>query len=239
MADCAFRISKQTLLKAELLKDHSKCFVKENYSSKHFVVSPVWRLKDQETVWRVSAQRMSCFLNWTYKTKLLITGQGLKRLGQLTNYIIRIHVAERCRKLWIAKLFADGKAVSEYTNHDNENCIIKLNFKGKVQERTIKDYIKKLPKCLPVIFLFQEQRKFLKHHVTWQKFPLTHCRGNICERHRRNHINAHFTESFLSESSFLVSSIPNVCIQGHMLCPMVSAQLMGAGAVVAGQTLQH
>jgi len=55
---------------------------------------------------------MSCFLNCTYKTKLLITSQDLKRIEQFTAYIIRIHVAKRCRKLWIAKLFADGKAVS-------------------------------------------------------------------------------------------------------------------------------
>lgn len=106
-----------------------------------------------------------------------------------------------------------------------------------MQERTIRDYVKNLPKCLPVIFLFQEQWKFFKHYLTWQKFPLTHCQGNICERHGRNHINAHFTESFLSESSFLVSSIPNVCVKGHILCPMVSAQLMGAGAVVAVATV--
>lgn len=64
-------------------------------------------------------------------------------------------MAKRCRKIWIAKLFADGKAISEYTNHGNENCIRKINFKGKMQETSMKDHLKRLPKRLSGIF-FQE-----------------------------------------------------------------------------------
>lgn len=73
-------------------------------------------------------------------------------IEQFTTYIIRICVAKRCRKLWIEKSFATGKTTSDYTNQGNENCIRKIDFKGKVQERRIKDYVKRLLKSLSDFF---------------------------------------------------------------------------------------
>lgn len=55
-------------------------------------------------------------------------------IEQFTTYIIRICVAKRCRKLWISKSFAAGKTTREYTNHGNENCIRKIDFKARKEE---------------------------------------------------------------------------------------------------------
>lgn len=139
-----------------------------------------------------------------------MTDQGLQTVEQFTAYIIRIHVAKRCGKLWVAKLLADGKAVSGYTNHDNENRIRKMNFKGKVQERSIKDYVKRLLKRWLEFFSRNSERC----HLTWQMSPHAHCQENTCESHRRNPIAALFTDSSQSESACLVASIPSVGLRG-------------------------
>jgi len=47
------------------------------------------------------------------------------------------------------------------------------------------------------------------------------------------HINALFTDSFLSESAFLVSNIPNLCLK-DTFCPTLTGWLMCVDAVAAG-----
>lgn len=50
-------------------------------------------------------------------------------------------MAKRCTKLCAVKSFATGKTASEYTMKT-----VSGKFKGKVQERRIKDYVKRLLK---------------------------------------------------------------------------------------------
>lgn len=135
-------------------------------------------------MWWVSAQRMSWFSKCTYKTKLLIT--GLKRIQQFTAYIMRICVAKRCGKLWMAKLFADGKAISEYKHHGNETCIRKIHFKGKVQEEVWKTIWKYYQNFYLISF---SRAGEMSLDTASQMFLQTHSQENTCESHRRYHIN--------------------------------------------------
>lgn len=176
-----------------------------------------------------------------------MTGQGLETIEQFTAYIIRIHVAKRwvpfwCHqkggKLWVAKLFADGKAVSEYTNHDNENCIRKINFKGKVQERSIKDYVRRLLKCWPEFFSRNSEgclntilsdRCFLT--LTAKKTPARPTEEILL-------LHSSLTPPTLNLHVWWLA--PPACVSGgHISCPVMRAELTRAGAVVAGWVLQH
>lgn len=174
---------------------------------------------------------MSWFSNCTYKTKLLITGRGLKRIQQFTAYIMRICVAKRCGKLWTVKLFADGKAINEYKHHGNENCIRKIHLKGKVQEKSIKDHLKRagemsLNTTLPPRCFF----------TLTAKKTLVRATGDIT-------LMYFYFDSFVAESAFLVCFIHPWCASlGSTARSMLRTQLnmWGCGSRGSpGVNVQH
>lgn len=126
---------------------------------------------------------------------------------------MRICVAKRCGKLWMAKLFADGKAISEYKHHGNETCIRKIHFKGKVQEEVWKTIWKYYQNFYLISF---SRAGEMSLDTASQMFLQTHSQENTCESHRRYHINLLLIRLLCCwVCAFGAQCPPQVCISGE------------------------
>lgn len=100
-----------------------------------------------------------------------------------------------------------------------------------MQERSMKDNVKRPLKCLSDFF-FRNCKTSLNTILPAKCF-LTLTAKKTPVRATEYHVNALFTDSFLFESAFLVSNIPNVCLRGTLL-----AELCGCGGCCGTGTWQ-